>query len=69
MKKMNTEDNWAAKKAKLEELASEQTSADIGLVEARRYLERADAAFQLALERATTAEKKLQAARGKLGGE
>lgn len=64
--KKATEDNWSAKKARLAELAEEQTSADIALVEAQRAHEAAAVALQAAQERATTAEKRLAHARTKL---
>jgi len=69
MKATKIEDAWAAQKARLVDLSDEQTQADIALVEAKRNLQAATAAYQRATERATTAEKKLATARAKLGGE
>lgn len=63
------EDVWAAEKAKIEELAAEQTKADIALVDAQRAYNAASKALAAAQARKTTAEKKLQVYRANLGGE
>lgn len=65
--KITTEDKWAAAKAKIEDLAQEQTQADIALVEAKWNHERATAQLNACQARKTTAEKKLATYRASLG--
>lgn len=67
--KKSIEDIWSAQKAKIEELASEQVSADIALVETQRGLDKAQKAHAVALARKTTAEKKLATFRANLGSD
>lgn len=63
------EDAWSAQKAKIEDLAHEQTSSDIALVEAQRAHATACKKLADAQARATTATKRLESFRNKLGAE
>lgn len=62
-------DQWSVAQEALASAASEQTAADIALVEAQRAALVAEQNLQKAIKRKTTAEKRLSGLRARLGAE
>jgi hypothetical protein len=65
----NPEDKWSAQKEDLAQLAGDQVTADIEVVESARALKAATERHTKAVARQTTVGKKLTQARGALGAE